>query len=144
ITAIKDFMRMFYNRAGGDSTLMPSYLLLFGDGSYDNRSRAESNTNFILTYQSEDSFSPIASFVSDDYFGLLDDNEGESGSDLVDIGIGRMTVKSKQEAKDVVRKVKHYMSQDFNAEVAHCSGVGTSVFGEWRNRVIFVGDDEDS
>jgi len=144
ITAIKDFMRMFYNRAGGDSTLMPNYLLLFGDGSYDNRSRAESNTNFILTFQSEDSFSPIASFVSDDYFGLLDDNEGESGNDLVDIGIGRMTVKTKQEAKDVVRKVKHYMSQDFNAEVAHCSGVGTSVFGEWRNRVVFVGDDEDS
>lgn len=143
ITAIKDFMRMFYNRAGGDSTLMPNYLLLFGDGSYDNRSRAESNTNFILTYQSEDSFSPISSFVSDDYFGLLDDNEGESGGDLVDIGIGRMSVKTRQEAKDVVRKVKNYMSQDFNAEVAHCSGVGTSVFGEWRNRVVFVGDDED-
>jgi hypothetical protein len=143
VTAIKDFMRMFYNRAAGDSTLMPNYLLLFGDGSYDNRSRAESNSNFILTFQSEESFSPIASFVSDDYFGLLDDNESESANDLVDIGIGRMTVQTKQEAKDVVRKVKNYMSQDFNAEVAHCSGVGSSVFGEWRNRVVFVGDDED-
>jgi hypothetical protein len=144
ITAIKDFMKMFYDRANGDSTLMPNYLILFGDGSYDNRSRSESNTNFILTYQSEESFSPISSFVSDDYFGLLDDNEGEGGNELIDIGIGRMSVKTKQEAQDVVKKIKNYMSQDFDAGVAHCSGVGTSVFGEWRNKIMFVGDDEDN
>ena len=36
-TAIKKFMKMLYDRAGADSTLMPRYLLLFGDGSYNKR-----------------------------------------------------------------------------------------------------------
>jgi len=143
ITAIKDLMRMLYESANGNEELMPKYLLLFGDGSYDNRSRAASNTNFVLTYQTENSLSPLLSYVSDDYFGLLDFNEGEAYTDKVDLGVGRITVKTRQEAQDVVRKIKHYMTPDFTAEVAHCSGVGATVFGEWRNRVVMVGDDED-
>ncbi len=144
ITAIKDLMRMLYDRAGGDESLMPKYLLLFGDGSYDNRSRSANNTNFVLTYQSSISNSPTQSYVSDDYFGLLDFNEGESVSDKVDIGIGRLPVKSREEAQGVLRKIKQYMTTDFSAEVAHCSGVGSSAFGEWRNRLVFVADDEDN
>lgn len=144
ITAIKDFMRMFYDNANGNEDLMPKYLLLFGDGSFDNRSRAESNTNFVLTYQTENSTDPIGSFVSDDYFGLLDFNEGEGNNDLVDIGIGRLTVKTRQEAQAVVRKIKNYSTSDFGSEVAHCSGVGANVFGEWRNRVMFIGDNGDN
>lgn len=143
ITAIKDLMRMLYDRAEGDEELMPKYLLLFGDGSYDNRSKSSNNSNFVLTYQSENSHSPTGSYVSDDYFGLLDMNEGESIDDLVDIGVGRLPVKTKQEAQDVLRKIKHYMTSDFSVEVAHCSGIGSSVFGEWRNRLVFIGDDED-
>lgn len=144
ITAIKDLMRMLYDRAEGDEELMPKYLLLFGDGSYDNRSRSANNTNFILTYQSANSYSPTGSYVSDDYFGLLDFNEGDSETDHIDIGVGRLPVKTKQEAQDVLRKIKHYMTSDFSTEVAHCSGIGSSVFGEWRNRLVFIGDDGDS
>lgn len=144
ITAIKDLMRLLYDRANGDEELMPKYLLLFGDGSYDNRSRSSNNTNFVLTFQSENAHSPTQSYVSDDYFGLLDFNEGQSTSDKVDIGVGRLTVKSKEEAQGVLKKIKRYMSTDFAAEVAHCSGIGANVFGEWRNRLVFVADDEDS
>ncbi len=144
ITAIKDLMRMLYDRAGGDESLMPKYLLLFGDGSFDNRSKSANNTNFVLTYQSENSHSPTSSYVSDDYFGLLDFNEGEETSDKVDIGVGRLVVKTKEEAQGVIKKIKQYMSTDFAAEVAHCSGIGSSVFGEWRNRLVFIGDDEDN
>ncbi len=143
VTAIKDLMRLLYERAEGDESLMPKYLLLFGDGSFDNRSKSANNTNFILTFQSEMSHNPVQSYVSDDYFGLLDFNEGESVSDKVDIGVGRLVVKSKEEAQGVLKKIKQYMSTDFAADVAHCSGIGTSVFGEWRNRLVFIGDDED-
>lgn len=143
ITAIKDLMRMLYDRANGDQELMPKYLLLFGDGSYDNKSRAENNTNYVLTYQSENSFLPVGSYVSDDYFGLLDNSEGESSNDKVDIGVGRIPVGTAQEAQDIIKKLKNYMSSDFASEVTHCSGVGEGGFGEWRNRLVFVGDDED-
>lgn len=144
ITAIKDLMRMLYTRSNGDEELMPKYLLLFGDGSYDNRSRAENNTNYILTYQTVNSVAPVGSYVSDDYFALLDISEGESTNDKVDIGVGRIPVSTVQGAQDVVKKLKKYMTSDFAAEVSHCSGVGEGGFGEWRNRLVFVGDDEDS
>ena len=49
------------------------------------------NTNFIPTYQSLNSTHPTLSYVTDDYFGLLDDNEGEFNNDLVDIGIGKIS-----------------------------------------------------
>lgn len=144
ITAIKDLMRMLYERANGLEEEMPRYLLLFGDGSYDNRSKASSNTNYVLTYQSENSTSPTGSYTSDDYFGLLDPSEGESTTDKMDIGVGRLTVKTPQEADAVVKKIFNYMTPDFSADAAHCSGVGNNQFGEWRNRVVFVADDEDN
>lgn len=143
VTAIKDFMRLLYERANGNEDLMPKYLLLFGDGSFDNRSRSVGNTNYVLTYQSENSTSPIGSYVSDDYFGLLDFIEGESQQDIADIGIGRLPVQNRQEAQAAVRKIKHYMTTDFSTDLAHCSGVGAGSFGEWRNRTLFIGDDGD-
>ena len=48
------------------------------------------NTNYVITYQSENSYSPLNTFSTDDYFGYLDDDEGLFQSDLIDIGIGRL------------------------------------------------------
>ena len=75
ISAIRDFMKMFYDRAVNEAE-MPEYLLLFGDGSYDPKSRISGNTNQIPCFQSLNSLQPIVSYVSDDFFGLLDDGEG--------------------------------------------------------------------
>ena len=83
-----------------------------------------------LHYQSNNSVSPVHSFVTDDYFGLLDDTEGNFANDLVDIGIGRFPVQSLSEANDMVLKVKNY-----NGPLAK---------GDWRNRVTFIGDDGDA
>ena len=85
VVAIRDFLKLLYKRQ--NSKL--EYALLFGDGSYDNKNRIANNTNFIPTFQSENSLSPVASFVTDDFFALLDDDDGDLISDLVDIGIGR-------------------------------------------------------
>ncbi|HEC44966.1 MAG TPA: type IX secretion system sortase PorU [Bacteroides sp.] len=127
VSAIRDFLKMLYDRAG---TLdeMPKYVLLYGDGSYDNKGSDVNNTNFIPTYQSLNALSPTASFVTDDFFGLLDDGEGESIG-LVDIGIGRFPVSSPEEALNVLNKTLSYDQKD--------------KMGDWRNSICFIGDDED-
>jgi len=130
ITAIKDLMRMFYER-GLDGGTMPRYLLLFGDASYDFKERVEGNSNFIPTYESPNSLHYINSYATDDFFGFLDNDEGADNGDLLDIGIGRFVVTTPEEATSAVDKVIHYATSE-------------DAMGNWRNVVTFVGDDEDS
>src|SRR4030095_2336536 len=101
-SAIRDFARMIYKR---DPEFR--YLLLLGDATYDyqNRSPELPYHNFIPAFETEESLDPIRSFPSDDYFGLLDDNEGEEGKTLigaVDIAIGRLPSDTPEEADGVV------------------------------------------
>ncbi|GAA4431841.1 type IX secretion system sortase PorU [Pontibacter saemangeumensis] len=133
VTAIRDFMRMVHSRSGkqGDAII---YLLLFGDASYDYKYRIRNNTNFVPIYESRESLHPITSYSSEDYFGFLDEEEGEwaenaFGDHLLDIGIGRLPVKSAAEAATVVDKIIAYDSP------AH--------FGNWRSKVTFIADDGD-
>ncbi|HET6245981.1 MAG: type IX secretion system sortase PorU [Bacteroidetes bacterium] len=131
VSAIRDFMKMIYDRAANQNEL-PKYLLLFGDGSFDNKGKGFSNTNFILSYQSLNSLAPTSSYVSDDFFGLLDDDEGDwlTSNELVDIGIGRFPVKSVAEAQNVVKKVKSYYEP--------------KTMRDWRNFLCFIADDQDN
>ncbi|MEA3317648.1 MAG: type IX secretion system sortase PorU, partial [Bacteroidota bacterium] len=128
--AIRNFTKMIYNRPSTTDTL--KYLLLVGDGSYDNKNDNSSNTNYIVTYQSENSLTPTKSFVSDDFFGLLDpsDNIEASNSGLVDIGVGRLPVKSTTEAQAVINKISNYLNYNNR--------------GNWLNSICFIGDDEDN
>jgi hypothetical protein len=99
ISAIRNFMRMLYDRAGSDTALMPRYLLLMGDGSFDPQNRVPNNKNFVPTYQSYESFSELNSFTSDDFYGLLDANEGgdiAAGNQKMDVAVGRLPVESEQ------------------------------------------------
>lgn len=125
ISAIRNYMRMLHERPPSVDSLR--YLLLFGDGTYNNIS-VSSKTNLIPTYQSPDSKNKTESFVSDDYFGLLDSNEGEAIGGL-DIGIGRFPVSTQEQANTIINKIKQYYSQ-------------TSL-GDWNNQLCFIGDDED-
>ncbi|MCW3104635.1 MAG: hypothetical protein JWO09_3075 [Bacteroidetes bacterium] len=149
ISAIRDFVKMFYDRASSAAD-MPQYLLLFGDGSYDNKHHFVNNTNFVPTYQSFNSTVPTASYVSDDFYGLLDDNEGvwnESDNDAVDLGIGRFPVKTKAEAQAAVNKILVYNKTGVAPTTSNnnsCSQAQNSPFGDWRNVVCFVADDEDN
>lgn len=133
ISAIRDFTRMFYNRAGTDATMLPKYICLFGDGSYDNKGNIEGNQGPIPTYQSANSVSATSSFVSDDFYGLLDATEGGNILDpnaKLDIAIGRLPVNNEDQAASVLNKIKIYGSPES--------------FGNWRNVVTFVADDEDN
>ncbi|MBP7076135.1 MAG: type IX secretion system sortase PorU [Bacteroidales bacterium] len=127
VSAIRDFVKMFYDRAGSDDEI-PENLLLFGDGSFDNKAPSGVNGNFVPTYQTTNSFSPSGAFVSDDFYVMLDPNEGTvNGYDDSDIGIGRIPAKSVSEAQTVVNKIIAYISSAYK--------------GSWRNTVTFVGDD---
>jgi hypothetical protein len=141
ISAIRDFVRMFYLRAGGDTTQMPNWLCLFGDGSYDYRNRnGETGAALIPPYESRNSISFSNSFVSDDFFGFLDASEGNWGEGTngalsddsyenhgLDIGIGRLPAKNQAEAQLLVNKIRNYSS-------------GSSSFGPWKNRIVMVAD----
>jgi hypothetical protein len=129
-TAIRDFVRSVYQHSSALSPLQ--YLLLFGDASYDYLNRETNNTNLIPTFESIESLDPIISIAVDDYFGFLDEDEGDMYYDDVDIGIGRLPVVNEQEASAAVAKIKHY------------SNSSSDVFGNWRTVVCFVADDEDN
>lgn len=128
-TAIRDFMKMFYEKSH-NTDLKLKYLLLFGDGSYDNKKTLTDPNlkNCLPTYQSLESLYPTQSYVTDDFFGLLDQGEGmENG--LLDIGIGRFPVTTQYQAEIMFDKVRNYTS--------------SNALGDWRNLICFIGDDED-
>ncbi len=146
ITAIKDLMKMFYDRAGSNTALLPKYLLLFGDGSFDYLDRISGNTNFVPTFESWNSLEPTASYLTDDYYGFLDDTESGSYGGRLDIGIGRMPVKDLEEARNCVDKLYRYTARrDLATQTPVCSGYSTGVsnLGDWRNVICFVADDSD-
>ncbi|HEY9113709.1 MAG TPA: type IX secretion system sortase PorU [Bacteroidales bacterium] len=130
VTAIRDFMKMLRDKgAFGDDH---AYLLLFGDASFDYKHRIHGNTNLVPTYESLESLKETGSFVTDDFFGLLDDNEGSNSVGNLDIGIGRLPVTTVKEATVAVDKIEHYMSRN------------EDVMGNWRNNICFVADDMDA
>lgn len=147
-TAIRSYMKMFYDRAGGDPDKLPKYLLLFGDGSYDNMNRVADNTNYIVTWETLNSLSPANSYTTDDYYAFLDDLEyGGAQGGLMDIAVGRLPVKSVEEAAAVVDKIVRYCSPTDLASTggASCSGFNADIsnFSDWRNVLCFVADDAD-
>ena len=133
--AVRDFFKFLYDRAP-DEERMLRYALLFGDGHYDYRNITGTLApNYIFPYETEETLYRIRSYTSDDYFGLLDDNEGlwifpgdrTPSSERVDIGIGRLTVQTLEEARVAVDKIMHYERPE--------------TFGSWRMRYTFVADD---
>ncbi|MCS6904937.1 MAG: type IX secretion system sortase PorU [Bacteroidia bacterium] len=139
VSAIRDFVKMFYDRAAGDKKLTPKYLLLFGDGSYDPKQKVTKG-NFIPSYQARQSLYPPESYTSDDFYGFLEDNEGFWGeknelfegdtlrqTHTLDIAIGRLPVNNLREAQLLVQKIINYVTNPRQ-------------FGDWRNRVLLIGD----
>lgn len=137
MVAIRDFVKMCYDKNGPNTF---KYLLLFGDASYDYRNILGMGQNFVPTYENENSTNTHTSFDSDDFFGLLDDNEGEGCTGLLDIGIGRFVVKNKTEAQQMVDKTIRYCSKtDLTQNLPNV----ISNFEDWKNMITVIGDDED-
>mgnify|MGYP000023305598 FL=1 len=147
--AIRSFARMFYERSQSNPDSAPKYMLLFGDGTFDPKNRVPDNNNFVLTYQVQSSENHISALVTDDFYGMLDDGEAISGSDLLDIGIGRILASTITQAEQQVDKIEHYMkngSELFANAGASCCLEDNSLntFGDWRQKYVQVADDEES
>ena len=131
-TAYRRLMKMLYDRSTSEVD-RPKYLLLFGDCAYDNRMVSSAwssykSSDFLLSYQVENSNNEKSSYLTNDYFGFLDDNEGTSlNTDRLDIGVGRFPVRTNDEAIAVVDKTIAYI-ENKNA-------------GTWKRTVCFVADD---
>ena len=130
--AIRDWVKMYYDRYGNNAANKPRYLLLFGDASFDFRNRLTNNTNLVPAYENNFSTDPLSTYASDDFFGFLDDNEDINSGLIInylDVGIGRVPAKNTDEAKNFVDKVERYFKPES--------------FGPWRNNLTFIADDED-
>lgn len=124
--AIRNFVRMIYIRS---QQTAPRYLMLFGDGTYDPLERLEPNHNFIPTFQSSESLSIGSSYLTDDYYAMMDDGEGEDGEGTLDVAVGRLPVVDITQAEQVVDKLLRYGTSDKNTR------------GSWKNRILFAADD---
>jgi len=131
--AIRDFVKMYYDKAGTVSGQRPKYLLLLGDASYDYKNRIKNNSNFVPGYENNTSLDPLSTYTSDDFFGFLDDNEDINAvqlTNLLDIGIGRIPAQTPAEAKAYVDKLINYTDP--------------KSLGAWRNQQTFIADDQDA
>lgn len=132
-SAIRDFIKMYFDKAGTDTTLRPKYVLLFGIGNYDTKGRTASAINHIPCFESDNSINPVLSYTSDDFFALLSDTDNINNTiqpDELKLSVGRLPVKTIDEANTVVDKIINY-----NSNVT---------LGSWRNDLLFLADDKDA
>lgn len=131
-TAIRWFMKMLYDRGKRLGLSSPSYLLIMGDGSFDNRAISPmSGSHVMITYQTDNSVNEALACANDDYFAFMDDESNNivDTRQLMSFGVGRMPVNTVTEAEQVVDKTIRYM-QNPNP-------------GPWKNQTIFLADDGD-
>ncbi|WP_445710099.1 type IX secretion system sortase PorU [Flavobacterium sp.] len=144
VAAIRNFVKYVYWNAS-DPTKRVKYLNMFGDASYDYKNRLTNNNNIVPVFHgfNPNSDLPSASgnslnmslsstFMSDDFYVLMDDTEGPmlNGVDGLDIAVGRMLVSSTSQAQQMVNKVIEYHDEQS--------------YGRWRNSYTIYSDDADS
>ena len=130
ITGIRDFIKHIYETNSTDDAKL-KYVCFFGDASYDYKDRIIANNNIVPVYLSDQSYNLASSYVTDDFFGMLENSEGTmSSSHSIDVATGRIPVSTQQQATDVVNKIL----RDYNVDS----------FGDWRNTVTLLADDIDA
>lgn len=146
--AIRDYMKLIYDKTGKE---YPKYLLLFGRPSYDFRGREQGTRIYVPNYQYNTVYlepgshtyhlSDIRQHTNDDVLGLLDDDEGEEGYGLFDLAIGRFPCTTNAQAVTAVDKSIRYTEK---RNLVDENSAQISNFGDWRNVMAFVADDEES
>ena len=126
-TALRDFIRMVYRRSAGNL----KYVTLFGRASFDYRDLYGYGFNLVPCYEMAEKPNHEISFCTDDYFALMDDDEGEGCTGHVDLGVGRIPASTPEEAEIAIMKIKHYYDL-------------STTYGEWKTNHLFVSDEDDS
>jgi hypothetical protein len=129
ITGIRDFLKHVYNTNSSEEKKL-KYACFFGDASYDYKDRIQGNNNIVPVKLATNSFNLALSWVTDDYFVMLDDNEGTMSIDhTIDIASGRIPVATISEARIVIDKILSYYNK--------------KAIGDWRNTITLLADDID-
>ena len=135
-SAYRHYLKMLYDRASTEDD-QPKYLVLFGASVWDNRMKTSecrqySPDDFLLAYESEESFDKRYSYVDDGFYCMLDDGEGAKplSTDKLDVASGRFPVATVTDAKTMVDKLLSY--SDYSSR------------GSWLNTIFFMGDDGDN
>lgn len=124
ITGIRNFIRMVYERSES-----LKYVLLLGRGSCDYKNALGYSNNFVPPYEAENVVYQLNAYVSDDYYGLMDNNEGEQLAGKVDLGVGRIPVLDVAEAETAVDKIRRYIDASRSMK-------------SWRNDLVLIADNE--
>ena len=128
ITGIRDFIHHLYDPTAVEEKKL-KYVCFFGDASYDYKERI-SGDNIVPVKLSEISFNLANSWVTDDFFVMLEPNEGTmSSSHTIDVASSRIPVSTIAQASDVVHKILSYY--------------GKNAIGDWRNTITLLADDID-
>lgn len=134
--AYRRYLKMLYDRAGEDEDAMPQYCLFMGRSLWDNRFlsaayKGKNQDDYLLCYEYDSrtaSVGSVYSYVTDDFFGMLDDGEGVSvRNERLDVALGRMVCASEEEAKLLVDKTERYINNEDT--------------GSWKNTIAVLGDD---
>lgn len=150
VSAFRKALKMWYDRGEEDGHSI-RYCLIFGRPTYDNKMISASIKNgvervpiwqapplndfwtwFGAPYGDSTSETHSNSFSTDDFIGMLDDTNASNydmESAKIHVSVGRMPVKSAEEAKVVVDKLTKYVEEPD--------------FGSWRNNVLLIADDQD-
>lgn len=140
VHGLRRFFKMLYDRGGGINASGEhhlQYVLLLGCATYDHRHLTADlkrmNTITMpswVTTSMRSSLNDNDGYTTDDFAAILEDNSGESMQYArISIALGRMPVRSLDEATSTVDKL--------------CDYVKSSKTTDWRNQLMMLADDED-
>jgi hypothetical protein len=115
VTAIRDFLSYTFRHTTASQGTVPMFVTLLGSGHADYQNRVTSLPNYVS--------GPVDVSADDCFFGRITNNA------IPDVGVGRISAESEDEAAIVVDKLKHY---------EHGSAQGT-----WRSTASFASDDRE-
>ena len=138
IAAIRNMIKYVYNNASAPDKKL-KFVMLFGDATNDfknvipeNLLTNGQNSNIVPIFESLKSFDLVGTVGSDDFYAMMDDNEGllSTSSEKPDIAVGRMLVRNQAEAEVMYHKYQHYLSEETKRN--------------WRTFVTLWSDDADA
>lgn len=119
--AIHAFLEHIYY---AQAPAMPQYVLLVGDGSYDFKDHSAAGAHNLIPPYLADADPWLGETAADNRYVCL-----EGDDTLPDMLLGRLPVKTLQEAQIVVQKIVRYETEPFP--------------GDWNAEVVFAADDPD-
>ncbi len=111
-------LRFFLKYAFDNWKPTPSFVLLLGDGTYDHRNLASQGGNYIMTYQVRSKFN----YSADARYTYVHGDEK-----LMDMGIGRIPVRTSEQAFIAADKIRKYLTEP--------------IYDDWRATATLVADD---